>query len=445
MRKRHEHKRPLLAAAFLLVILAGSSPAGESSNRVRRGPTSSAVAGAAVPTRPISADPGQQAAPLQHEVSVVNIEIPVRVYDGDRFVEGLTIDDFQVFEDDVPQTIAALYEIRGAALERREERQAFRPNTGRNFFLFFQVYKPDPKTGEGIDYFVRNVLRPGDDLTVVTSMKTYHLKKNLLAESSKERISEQLAELVRRDTLAGNMEYVGLLEELKRMVTGGGIGEGGALQPDLGLYGDGSWAEFLTHYRDVRERLEKVRQLDSEKLLSFADYLKKTEGQKIVLVFYQREYMPMVDRKKYIGRFESGEDFLVEQDFKDLFDLYRRDSKIDTKTIQRTFSDASISIHFLYVTTAPEPVSGLNPSALEEHSEDVFSPFREMARATGGLAGSSSNPASLMKESATAVENYYLLYYKPSSPAADGKFRQIKVVVKNRSYRVLHRAGYFAR
>jgi hypothetical protein len=43
-----------------------------------------------------------------------------------------------------------------------------------------------------------------------------------------------------------------------------------------------------------------------------------------------------------------------------------------------------------------------------------------------------------------ASENYYLLYYRPQAYRADGRFRTIKVRVKGRSYRVLHRSGYLA-
>jgi len=81
---------------------------------------------------------------------------------------------------------------------------------------------------------------------------------------------------------------------------------------------------------------------------------------------------------------------------------------------------------------------------MEEHSEDIFAPFLEMSQATGGVAASSSNPAFAMKKAADASENYYLLYYAPSDVQADGKFREIKVSVKGKNYRVSHRAGYFA-
>jgi hypothetical protein len=386
-----------------------------------------------------------QAKPLQYDVGVINVEVPVRVYDGDSFVENLTIDDFEIYEDGVPQKLEAIYLIKNAAMARQEGTMSLTPKTGRSFFLFFQVYTHNPRTDDAIDYFVRDVLKPEDDLTIVTSVKPYHLKRARLEGASRDGIGQQLAELVRRDTLVGNTEYRTILDELKRMISGGTLDTAGGRDPDLGLFGEGSWQEFLMNYRDLRERLDKIRSFDGERLLSFADYLKTKEGQKIVLFFYQREYLPMIDRKKYIGRFENAEDFLVEQSFHDLFDVYKRDSKIELDRIKKTFADASISVHFLFITERPEHIAGLSDAAMEEHSEDVYSPLLEMVKATGGLAASSSNPSSLMKKAGAASENYYLLYYKPSASKADGKFRQIKVVVKNRPYRILHRAGYFSK
>ncbi|MGA2363340.1 MAG: hypothetical protein ABSG73_12885 [Candidatus Aminicenantales bacterium] len=45
---------------------------------------------------------------------------------------------------------------------------------------------------------------------------------------------------------------------------------------------------------------------------------------------------------------------------------------------------------------------------------------------------------------ATATENYYLLHYVPENYQTDGKFKEIKVVVKGKRFRVTNRACYFA-
>ena len=47
--------------------------------------------------------------PQRHESVVVNIEVPVRVLRKDAFVDGLTLADFEVFENGVSQKVEAVY------------------------------------------------------------------------------------------------------------------------------------------------------------------------------------------------------------------------------------------------------------------------------------------------------------------------------------------------
>ncbi|MCK4557546.1 MAG: hypothetical protein KAU47_08505, partial [Candidatus Aminicenantes bacterium] len=131
----------------------------------------------------------------------------------------------------------------------------------------------------------------------------------------------------------------------------------------------------------------------------------------------------------------------------DLFLLYRRDIAFDVDRIKQVFSDSSISIHFLYITKIPAmSLDGRPTSAItwREQSEDIFSAFSEMAEATGGMSDSSSNAADLFQKAVEASENYYMIYYSPKNYKRDGSFRNIKIKVKNKNYRITHRAGYFA-
>jgi VWFA-related protein len=82
--------------------------------------------------------------------------------------------------------------------------------------------------------------------------------------------------------------------------------------------------------------------------------------------------------------------------------------------------------------------------AMEEQSEDIFAPFREMSRATGGYMASTSNIEAAMRSAVAAAENYYLLYYTPQAYRADGKFHALEVRLKDRGYRLSHRMGYIA-
>jgi hypothetical protein len=81
---------------------------------------------------------------------------------------------------------------------------------------------------------------------------------------------------------------------------------------------------------------------------------------------------------------------------------------------------------------------------MQEQSEDIFAPFREMSRATGGYIASTANLDAAMRSAVAAAENYYLLYYTPKGYTSDGRFHNVQVKLKSGNYRLSHRLGYIA-
>jgi len=400
----------------------------------------------------VSAPDGQQ---LTYETKAVNIEVPVRVFKGEAFVENLTIDDFEVFEDGKPQRIEAVYLIKKTSIERRQENKKFSPETERYFYLFFEMADYDAKIRDALGYFVRNVLLPGDNLAFITPLKTYRMKTESFSVIPREKILDQLLEILRRDVLIGNAEYRDALEDLvgTAKVIGSAISSfnpdspnpAGRLDPfstSSGVVEGPSLDEQLTRYSNLLEKLQNLRSVEQDKLLSFATYLKEQEGQKAVFLFYQREFIPKVDPKilsTYASLYQDRPNVI--QAVSDLFDLYQRDSPLNVDFVKQAYSDASTAIHFLFISTPRQQIPGI---LMDEKSEDIYAPFMEMARATGGFAETSANPLSLMRKAVEASENYYLLYYSPQGYKTDGKFRTIQVKVKSGEYRVSHRAGYIA-
>jgi hypothetical protein len=110
----------------------------------------------------------------------------------------------------------------------------------------------------------------------------------------------------------------------------------------------------------------------------------------------------------------------------------------------------AIAAHFLYVTKplidSIDIVRQGSQRGLRHRdiTEDVYNAFLRIAEDTGGVTESSANVSRAFQKAAFASENYYLLYYSPSDYKTDGKFRNIRVSVKGKNYRVNHRAGYIA-
>ena len=394
---------------------------------------------------------------IQHETAAINIEVPVRVFKGDTFIDKLTRDDFELYEDGKRQKVEAFYLVKKRIIERQEETRAFAPRTARHFFLFFELGDYDAKIAQALDYFVKTVLLPGDNLTIVTPMKTYRMKGELFGLVGREKTYAQVIGLLRRDIQIGYSESRAILAEmtdLARVMASDirvrdAVAEAGvatlvdplAAAPVDSPY-QGALEEKLMHYGTLLERLGSLRVVDEKKLLAFAGHLKVLEGQKGVFFFYQREFVPKIDPRvvdMLMTKYNQRPD--IAQSINTIFGLEKRESSLNVDIVTKAYADASASIHFLHIARPAERAEGIR---MEEQSEDIFGPFLEMARATGGYAASSANIAAAMKSAVEASENYYLLYYTPVDYRPDGRFHKVTVKVRNNAYRVSHRLGYIA-
>ncbi len=382
---------------------------------------------------------------LQHEVTTLNIEVPVRVFDGDRFVSDLTIRDFELFEDGRPQKIDAVYLVKKAVIRRKEELKPFSPRTERRFYLFFEITEYNAKLEDAVLYFVHHVFGAGDELTVVTPRKTYRMKSEALRVVPKQEVVRQLIAKLRADAWMGNAEYRSALQDLEALVRSlAGTGRGGldVEEPGSIEFEAMELEEKIQFLGSLLGKLDDLRQVEQKKLLDFAEMLKEQPGQKTVFLFYQREFLPKIEPKTLQTLISMNQAApQIQMTLASYMDFYRRDIAFNVDTVKQAYADSSIGIHFLYFTHPAENIPGL---AMEEHSEDIYSAFKEMAAATGGLATSSANPEFLFQKAAEAAENYYLIYYTPRPYKPDGTFRNIRVRVKGANYRIAHRAGYFA-
>ncbi|MFQ6070380.1 MAG: VWA domain-containing protein [Candidatus Aminicenantales bacterium] len=392
------------------------------------------------------------------QATVINVEVPVRVFDRGKFVDNLSLEDFEVFEEGIPQKVVAVYLVKKDTITRKKEKKKFRPETSRNFYLLFQITEYSPRIEEALNYFIRKVLIPGDNLVVATPTKTYGMNERALELKSREEIIEELKELIRKDVLKGNSEYKASFENLKKITAaltsaiGEKIGdetraqlwleEFAAEYKNLGYTIDDTIDLLIAMYKGVLENLQRMRYVSQFKLMDFANFLKDKQGQKFVFLFYQREFIPEIEQgllTQVSGEFQESQ--YVFHNLTDLFNMFKKEIYIDVDQVKQAYANSSASIHFMFFTKPAHNAPGIH---FIEHSEDIYAAFKEMAKATGGTTESSSNPGFLFKKAVESSENYYLLYYSPQNYVRDGKFKKIEVRVKNKNYRILHRAGYFA-
>lgn len=382
---------------------------------------------------------------ITKESLVINIEVPVRVYERNTFVDNLTMDDFEILEEGIPQKIEAVYLVKKKSIERKEEKIEFSPEISRNFFLFFEISEYTSKIGDAISYFIHNKVIPGDNIIFVTPLRTYRMVDRALDFKSKRELAQDLKEILLRDSLIGFSEYrsaVGELMGLAKALSSEGNSFGQVDEFTTNQYKDLPLDKKLMRYENILRMIGSLRRMDYKRFLDFAEYLKNLEGQKYVFIFYQREFIPQIEPRiidQFITVYQNTPNIV--RSLSSLYDFYRRDTSFDLDLLKKIYADSSVSVHFLFVTTPPEHIPGIY---FHEQSEDIYNTFREISRATGGYMESSANPDTLFKRSVEASENYYLLYYSPLNYKISDKFIEIKVRVKNKDYRVIHRLGYFA-
>jgi len=384
---------------------------------------------------------------VQHEAIVANISVSLRVFDGDRFVEDLTLNDLELYEDGKPQKIQGLYLTRQSVIERSQAGRDFSPNTARRFYFMFQITDFNPQITEAIDHFFTHVYQPEDQVVIMTPIKNYVLSQEALEVKTRDAIIQDIRNALRRDTSVGVSEFNSLVRDLKRIVHSltaiGTSSERTMYNLESSDSTSSSSLEYLLpRYHDTLQHLEELRLVEEGRFIRFAAQLKKLDEQKIVFFFYQREFRPEIEAGALDRLLTfTQSDHSVQAQLRELFYFYHREVNLSGTKLCQAFSDASIVFNLIYMNRQQENIAGIY---MREQSEDVFKVFSQVAASSGGIVDTSQNPAAAFANASSLTDRSYLLYYSPEAYVRDGGFRNIVVKVKDRDYRVLHRQGYYA-
>ncbi|MBD3413504.1 MAG: VWA domain-containing protein [Candidatus Aminicenantes bacterium] len=377
----------------------------------------------------------------------VKIEIPVRVFDGSRFVDDLSLDNFELYENGVKQNISALYLTEKTKVIRRDIKKQVQPTLNRQFCFLFQMTEYNPRINEGMAYFFNNIFRSGDSVILLTPVKQYSLSPKAMEIKSKEDLVKDIIQVVRKDTQMGSSEYNSALVDLRRIVSSISASTGGQqtmYQTSIDTTTDSNVSpleQLIPNYRETLEKLETMRIVDEKSFMAFASHLKSLPGQKIVFLFYQREFRPELDSTTMNRLVSNNQDnpALLGQ-LQDLFQVYYRDVDINIDRMKQVFADSSVMLNLLFFNKTPQNIPGVY---MREQSEDLYQIFTELSQSTGGIVNSSQNPDAALKNASDIADQCYLLYYTPTHFIADNQFKNIEVKIKDQNYRVLHREGYF--
>jgi VWFA-related protein len=420
----------LKKAALALALLVTSALLGQSSP-----PAATPAPSTGKPADAPKPDSTRSMAPVTErvEVSVTNIDVIVTDSKGNR-VPDLTRNDFEVFQDGVPQAISNFYAVSGGKVLLEDGKTvpldspaaaAEIPNQLKARYIVYidnQNIQPQNRNRmfKRLKEFLSTTVGPQSEAMVVTYNRSLKVKRRFTSEKG--------------DILAA--------VEQTEMETGGGTTLAGERRDALARINDSrSEQEAIHAARSHAQSLRNDLQFSVDALKTTMNGLAGVEGRKIFI--YVSEGLPAAAgaelfdaiRQKYPGGSSSLESLE--------FDMNSRYA-----TIAQTANSNGVTIWALDASglAGDEMVSAENrymenrPSSFLMR-QNTQAPLQMLAEQTGGLAAVNTNDwKDSLNELAKDFSNFYSIGYRTTRAAAD-RPHSVEVRSKRKGLRVRARKG----
>jgi len=383
--------------------------------------------------------PGQEKP--QEEVTVIAVEVPVRVLHKSQVVRDLKKEDFEVYENGVKQEITAFEVISRKISIPQEERKTQQKK--RFFALIFNIFDYNEAVGDGIDYFFQHVFQEGDQFLILTEGKMLDIERG-------KKLSEVILNLKKtlkkyklisnQNTLKAFRDMTREADKLLAMLQG--------LEQSAYTPVDQAMLRFFDNYKRTWADYRKQYLIpDLELYRSIIKRIKHIEGEKWAICFLQREMFP---RLKKAGRLDNEIRNWVGSQIDPMQQVKARLVQVRQQELERTFEvsqrfpadglrelfmEANITFHLIALKSLR--VSSFQYFDLREVAQDYEDCFREISYSTGGSSAFSNKVSEALKEATEAEDYYYLLVYSPDENKS-GKKREIDVKVKKSGVNIFY-------
>lgn len=360
------------------------------------------------------------------EVAIVNVDVVVTDAKGNR-VRGLTKDDFEILENQKPQTITNFAEyasdqIVGEAHAGVEAAaQTAQPQEKRTVVIFLEPFRLDPVHVtpfiDGLKDFVRRTIRPGDSISVFE-----YRRKPVTSVPPTDDISKVFA----------------ALDAFGRLASGAYHDDGTTAADEAALD-----AEFDA---PNAQSAENQAQMQYSRAIVNASLAKIQMNRRIAAITSLIDSLSGVNGRKMLvlsprlSRYTGAEFFYaigqmsLDDDVKARFD--------NSDRIRQIAASANAAGVTLYPLFAPGTQQVFSADIAYQVMSNEMSAFDELAERTGGMSRwGTRDIAKLLPQVADDAAQYYSLAYRVTTKH-DDTTRRIAVRTKNRDLHVRARSEF---
>lgn len=270
-------------------------------------------------------------------------------------------------------------------------------NPGNNYILIFQITQYDSKLGDAVDYFFKKMLKPEDQLSILTPARPYNFTSKTREAYTTDQLIAQTKKVLKRDTTVGAANYDQILQAMEAVVRE----ISGGTDSSYSMSGGGSGSDVkaqMLQYRQLLENLRTVRKLDENLFIKLAQFFKTLPGKNYLYVLYQEE-LRVIPSRQAMDNLRENVDYKA--DAAELFEEESSEEFMDVEKVGQVLKDASVTLNFLYINKQAKRRQGMQ---FKEFSGDVYNVLSKLAKATGGYLEATSKAAAALKKAHAAMK-----------------------------------------
>jgi hypothetical protein len=271
-------------------------------------------------------------------------------------------------------SILAFYSFNGDVWAGAEE------ITSKNYVLMFHTLEYDARLGDAAEFFLKEVLMPGDNLLLFTPQRHYSFSQKTRETTPLEKLIQAAKDVLKRDISMEASTYKDINQQMEMLVRS--FSDPDTAQPK----------NLLTQYRQLKENLFAIRKLNEKLFLDLTAMFKQAKGENRIIILYEKR-IRVIPNRKTMERLRVNPE--VRYDVNEVLEAESLKEVMNVDTVIRALKDAGVKLDFVYLNTK---VRYSRDMESKEFSGDIYNVFSKIAKETGGVLMIASRAEAALKE-----------------------------------------------
>lgn len=270
-------------------------------------------------------------------------------------------------------------------------------SSNHNYVLIFNVVDYNSKLKDVLEYYFKKVLKPQDQLSILTPVKAYSFSAKTRQSQTKEKLIELTTNVLKRDITDGTANYHQVIDAMTRIIYEIGNGVQTTVQGSgmTAIVSVNDLKNHLVNYRQLIEEMHRMRIINEKLFVDLARFFKKQKGENQIFVFYQKEFRSIPNREVMQTLRENPD---IRFDAMNAFLYDTVEEFIDVEKVNKLLKESAVTLSFFYVSIKEKNRRRSRTIQWKEFSGDVYNIFSKIAKATGGTVVSTSKPEAALKK-----------------------------------------------